>query len=71
MPTGVHRVTDIPTREDVDKIKEEFLWSVRSTDDPPEIEEEGDGPWTVIATFPGPGDNTETFEEHKRRSGSG
>ena len=61
MPTGEFRVTDIPTQEDVETIKEEFLDSVPTGHPPPNISVEGDGPWTVIATYPGSGSDTQSF----------
>ena len=63
MLTGKYMVTDIPTREDVEKTKLRFLRSNLSTEPQPEITEEGEepGPWTVIATFPGSGSDTQPF----------
>ena len=55
MPTGEFKVTDIPTQDDVEAIKQEFMDSVLTGDPSPNISVEGDGPWTVIATFPGSG----------------
>ena len=61
MPEGEFKVTDIPTQNDVEEIKQEFLDSVMTGDPPPEITVEGDGPWTVIAKFPGSGSSTRSF----------
>ena len=61
MLTGKYTVTDIPTREDVEKTKRRFLHSNLSTEPQPEITEGGTGPWTVIAIFPGPGTDTQPF----------
>jgi hypothetical protein len=63
MLTGKYTVTDIPTREDVEKTKRRFLRSNLSTEPQPEITEEGTGPWTVIAIFPGEGNSEEVFNE--------
>ena len=61
MPTGEFKVTDIPTQDDVETIKQEFLDGVLTGDPPPNIRVEGSGPWTVIATYPGSGSDTRSF----------
>ena len=63
MPTGEFKVTDIPTQDDVEAVKQEFLDGVLTGDPPPNITVEGEdpGPWTVIATFPGSGSETRSF----------
>lgn len=63
MVTGKHTVTDIPTREDVEKVKDRFRRDNLSTEPQPEISEEGTGPWTVIANFPGSGESKNTFTD--------
>ena len=65
MPTGIFKVTDIPTQDDVDIIKQEYLDSVPIGDPAPSIEVEGPGggPWTVIATFPGDGEDISSFND--------
>jgi hypothetical protein len=61
MPTGKFTVADIPTQADVEEIRQEFEDSVMTGDPPPIITVEGDGPWTVIATFPGGGSESRSF----------
>ncbi len=63
MPTGEFKVTDIPTQDDVEAIKQEFMDGVLTGDPPPVITVEGGptGPWTVIAKYPGSGSETRSF----------
>ena len=63
MPTGKFKVTDIPTQKDVEDIKQEFEDSVETGEPLPEFMVEGNGPWTVIATFPGSGSETRSFTQ--------
>jgi len=66
MPTGIWKMTDIPTQTDVDDVKQEYIDGVPIGDPPPSIvvePEGGPGPWTVIATYPGDGGKTESFND--------
>lgn len=57
MPSGVFKVTEIPEDRVADVI------GMYQPDGPTSIErvEQSNGKWTVIATFPGPGETTQVF----------
>lgn len=57
MPSGVFKITDIPESK-VQEVK-----NLYKLDNPTTIEkvDQGNGLWTVIATFPGSGDETKKF----------
>jgi len=57
MPSGVFRITDIPEAKVAEVV------ALYQLDNPTKIEKvaQGNGLWTVIATFPGPGGETRNF----------
>jgi hypothetical protein len=69
MPTGEFKITDIPTQADVDALKTGYALEVP----PPGITVEGEapGPFTMIARYPGPGSETETFSARLARLAAG
>ena len=58
MPTGVYKTTDIPP-DKVDDVVAGY-----NLDDPQKVKKvkQGNGKWTVIATWPGEGETTEKYK---------